>query len=436
MTLLSDILAWSQADLPAWQQDALRRLFQQNSDLSDHDYEELYVLLKLGSGIASIGDLRLAPLSSTHLPAAPTRGASTILKAMRDLNDVNRLAAGQSLAFSPSGMTVVYGPNASGKSGYARVLKRACRARDNSEVVLPDACTRNLPTCTPTAVFDIERGGTPGEARWQEGVVPPVELSEIAVFDSRCARLYLNNEQDVEYLPYGLDIVEALANRVIPEMERRLNSEIATIPVDTKPFDHLLGDTAVGRLIGGLSAKTALEEVNALATLSKAEEARLEAVRAALAEPDPRSKSKDLVAASQRIKELVGRIDAAHRELDETALESLKKQHAVCLAAVAAETIAADRLRAGEALLPGTGEGIWKALFEAARQFSVEVAYPGCPFRTRRMRSVHSVSKTCRLRLPTASLDSKLTFNRTQRSRRTPSESVCCNASENCGTHH
>lgn len=40
-------------------------------------------------------------------------------------------------------MTVIYGDNGSGKSGYSRVLKRACRTRDQMEAIHPNA---HLPT--------------------------------------------------------------------------------------------------------------------------------------------------------------------------------------------------------------------------------------------------------------------------------------------------
>jgi energy-coupling factor transporter ATP-binding protein EcfA2 len=380
MSLLADILAWSQADLPAWQQDALRRLFQQDSDLDTNDYDELYALLKAGHDIVHEGTTKPLPLSNEHLPSTPTPGATVILKAMRDLQDVNRLVAGQSLAFSSKGITVIYGPNASGKSGYARVLKRACRARDDSEVVLPDACMPSPQTRIPSAAFEIEKSGLSDLVRWQEGVAPPDELSEIAVFDSRCARLYLTQEQDVAYLPYGLDIVEALAKQVLPELERRLELEIGTIPVDAKPFDHLLGDTVVGRLIAGLSTKSTTEEIDALATLSEDESARLKALRAVLEEPDPKSKSGDLASSSQRLKEQAGRIGEAQVLVDDAALQGLKLQHVTTADAVRAEALAADRLRAGESLLPGTGEVTWKTLFEAARRFSMEAAHPRCPF--------------------------------------------------------
>ena len=380
MALLTDILAWSQASLPAWQQDALRRLFQRDSVLEEKDYEELYLLLKASHGVPIDQMLAPIPLSETHLPSSPKPGVAVILRTMRDLQDVNRLAPQQSLAFSPKGITVIYGPNASGKSGYARVLKRACRARDNSEVVLPDAGMPSAKTSTPSAVFEIESGGSSSDVLWLEGATPPPELSEIAVFDSRCARLYLADEQDVAYLPYGLDIVEGLANEVIPELDRRLHAEIGAIAVDPKPFQHLLGDTSVGRLVAGLCASSALEDIDALAELSEDESRRLQVLRVALAEPDPKAKSKELRLAAQRVKELAERVDKAWRRVGDDTLLSLQKQHGTTVAALEAESIAAEALRAGESLLPGTGESAWKALFEAARRFSIDAAYPDCPF--------------------------------------------------------
>ncbi len=55
-----------------------------------------------------------------------------------------------------AGMTVIYGGNASGKSGYARVMKRACRARDQTEPIHPNAndptAASKVPACG--IVFD------------------------------------------------------------------------------------------------------------------------------------------------------------------------------------------------------------------------------------------------------------------------------------------
>ena len=51
-TLLEEILEWSEKSLPMWQRDALRRLFlRASAELALADFQELYVLLKKGTGV-------------------------------------------------------------------------------------------------------------------------------------------------------------------------------------------------------------------------------------------------------------------------------------------------------------------------------------------------------------------------------------------------
>lgn len=129
MALLNDILKWTET-LPEWQRDAERRLLQKEEGLSDDDYTELYILLKAAHGLPNPDELKAEPLADEHLPAEIKPGETVILKAMRELKNVNRIAPDQTLIFAENGITVIYGGNASGKSGYARVMKCACRARD------------------------------------------------------------------------------------------------------------------------------------------------------------------------------------------------------------------------------------------------------------------------------------------------------------------
>jgi hypothetical protein len=379
MALLDDILAWTQT-LPQWQQDAARRLFQKPDGLSNEDYDTLYALLKAAHDLPSRDGLTAVPLSKDHLPASTGNGDTVVLKAIRDLKHVNCIAPNQVLSFEPTGMTVIYGGNGSGKSGYARVMKRACRARDQIEQVLPDANDPAAQKCTPEAVFNIEVGGRAKEVRWSAKADPPEELASIAVFDCHCARVYVTKEQEVAYLPYGLDIVEALANTVLPELERRLNQEMAGISTDAAQFNNLLGDTAVGALIAGLNHKTLPEDVKELARLSDEEKQRAEELDRTLGEADPAAKAKELRLSAERIKEVAQKLDAVVAMVDEQAVKKLQKIAQDAQEAALAEQTAAKLLHSGEDLLPGTGEAAWKALFEAARKFSVEQAYPGKAF--------------------------------------------------------
>lgn len=379
MSLLNDILAWATTDLTQWQRDAVRRLFQKGT-LDRQDLDDLYALLKSSHGLPDPQNRQPVPLAKEHFPAHESNLDSVVLRAMRDLKHVNRIAPGQKLEFAPRGMTMIYGGNASGKSGYSRVLKRACRARDLSETVHSDAFDGKAAARIPEATFDIEVGGHANSLLWKRDILPPDEISTIAVFDGKCARAYLDTEQDVAYLPYGLDIVENLGQRILPELTQRLNAEIGAIDTDTAPFADLLGDTVVGKMIASLSAATDPQRVTTLATLTDDETKRLAELEKTLAESDPKAKAKALRLSAQRMDGLVARIDKTIALVNDVAVATLRSYDTEAEAASKVEVVAAANFRAGESLLPGTGEQVWKDLFETARRFSTEHAYPDKPF--------------------------------------------------------
>ena len=378
MSLLTDILVWATTTRLPWQRDALRRLFQRQ-ELTTQDFDDLYAMMKSARGLPDDKNRQPVPLAEEHLPVVGTTVEPVVLKAMRELKNVNRIAEGQQLDFAPKGITVIYGGNASGKSGYVRVLKHACRARDRSEMIHPDANDPEASKKIPEAVFDIEVDGSLNSLNWNRDATPPKELSNIAIFDTRCARAYLD-EQDVAYVPYGLDIVQNLGQRVLPKLSERLNHEIESIDTDTSPFADLAGGTAVGKVIASLSGDTRPEDVKALAKFTDEEKNKLAALNEALAEKDPKAKAKECRLSRQRFNELISRIGTAFGYVNDSAVEQLKFCDQKAEAAIEAEKVAAEHFRTGEPLLPGTGEAVWKKLFESARRFSLEAAYPDKPF--------------------------------------------------------
>lgn len=378
MALLNDILAWSNG-LPGWQCDALRRLFQK-ARLGTQDIDELYILLKASHGLPNPADLQPQPLAQSHLPATGSSVTTVVLAAMYDLKNVNIIGPTERLSMAAAGVTVIYGGNGSGKSGYARVLKRACRARDTSETVLPDAYDPNAVSSVPSAAFDVMDGGVAKTLHWRQDQASPDDLSSIAVFDGKCARAYLDEEQDVAFLPYGLDIVESLGQSVIPQMGAKLRAEIATVNVDTAPFADLVSSTRVGQVISTLSHKTDPNVVTKLASLSEAEQTRLKEIDATLTEADPAAKAKTLRLAAGRIVGLRSRIETAVAAVSDTRVQTEKTIDDQAESAHAAEKAVAEQFRGGEPLLPGTGDQLWKALMEAAETYSTQVAYSGLAF--------------------------------------------------------
>lgn len=378
MALLDEILVWSKASLKPWQQDAVRRLFQQT--LTAAALDDLYAMLKDGAGLPDPKQRKPEPLDQHHLPVTAAKDAAVTLLSIRDVKNVNRLACSQVLGFAPKGLTVIYGGNGSGKSGYARVLKHACRARDTSEDVRPNAHNKPAAASTPQASFEIQLGGKGSTVAWQKGKPSPAELATVAVFDTHCARAYLDQQQEIAYLPFGLDVVENLAQIVLPKILEKLNAEITATATTKDAFNHLMGTTKVGSLISTLTEKTKSADVDALAQMSSDETRRMGELEKTLNESDPKAKAKEFKLAAARMTALKTKIETAMAWVKVESIQKLRTMDTETEAALAAEIAAASALRAGEALLPGTGDFLWKTLFQAAKEFSTGVAYPDKEF--------------------------------------------------------
>ena len=205
MGVYEDITAWS-AGRPSWQRDALRRLALQGY-LTDGDYEELMEIAL--STLGAAGYTRQPDVfAAVHVPAAAPAGTSVELRAVSGISNVNALATDARLDLEPVGITIVYGDNGSGKSGYVRILKRVCRARSSPTPVLPNVLRRD-PAAT-SADIEYQVGGDVRVRRWNQEDANADELGAVSVFDRDCAAVYVVSENEVAYRPLGLDLLDSL----------------------------------------------------------------------------------------------------------------------------------------------------------------------------------------------------------------------------------
>lgn len=381
MSIIQEIHSWSQ-NLPAWQQDAVARLYA-NRTLVQQDLDDLFALAKSEHGIEDPQKRAASKLATAQLtaPAVPNRIVK--IAAIKNLRNVNALAEGQRLPISPTGLTVIFGENGAGKSGYSRVLKQACRARDQSESILPDMRKTHVQKPVVSAIFETIIDGQTTDLAWTFGQEAPEQLSEIAIFDSHCARAYVDNEGDFAYAPYGLDILEGLV-KTCGVVKAKANQELAANRPYIEPFAALAKTpTQVGRLLSSISAKTKPEEVEMLATLSEAELERLATLNKTLAEADPKQKAEILRLKATRFAGLRTRIGDALMVVCDEKIAALRVLIDKSKAAKAAAEIAAKQFKEQPGLLPGTGGEAWQVLFEAARAYATEShaghAFPGLP---------------------------------------------------------
>ncbi|MBP1203644.1 energy-coupling factor transporter ATP-binding protein EcfA2 [Duganella sp. 1411] len=376
-TILQEIQKWSE-ELPAWQQHAIAKIYAQG-ELTQQDHDDVYALLKAAHKIADPENRAANKLAAGEVAVQPAVGQHIQIGAIKNLSNVNALAGDQRLSLSVKGLTVIYGENGSGKSGYSRVFKHACRARDRREPILPNANEEPGKAGPPQATFELHVDGVEHEVQWQSGQVSPAELSSIAIFDSHCARAYLDNHGDFAYVPYGLDILKKLVD-TLGTLKAMATKEHGQNTPDSALFAELgQTKTKVGTLLSALSAKTKPADVDALAMWSEEKKAEHAKIVAALSEADPKLKAQTLRNQATRFEGLATRIDTAIALVDDTPLVVLVAAvHTASVAKDAAE-LASKAFRETPGQLPGTGEEAWKKLFKAARSFAAE-SHPGKKF--------------------------------------------------------
>lgn len=375
MTVLEELLEWSQ-DRPAWQRDALRRLVL-NGALSDDDIRALTDICKSAHGLAEQQDM--APLTKEHVPDKTAGTAPVSLVSIFHHRGVNALAEDQTLKFAPN-LTVVYGDNAAGKTGYIRILKSACRAR-GQERILGNVVSGAAPL-SPVVSIKYNVGTEPKPREWT-GNGEDEFITRVSVFDTQCAAVYLTEKTDVAFRPFGLDLFDKLvkackAVRAILESEQRALVSTALASVQAQ----IPEGTAAAKLVANISSLTKPESVQTLARLSPTEEARFALLEKSLLDlqaNDPEKLIRQMTLRAGRVKALARHLTKVEAELAEQTLAAVFDVRTK----VRRKSEEARRLRDATfpaSMLSGTGSEPWTALWEVARRFSQEQAYPGQGF--------------------------------------------------------
>lgn len=368
MSIIQNIYQWSQG-LQQWQQDAIARLYTDRS-LLPADLEDLFALAKAEYGIEDPKQRIPSKLDAAQLAALPVPNRMVQISAIKNLQHVNALAEDQRLPIAPHGLTIIYGENGAGKSGYSRVLKHACRARDRREPLLADMRKNQDLTAVAEAIFETVVDGTAIDLKWTYGQESPEQLSEIAIFDAHCARAYVDNEGDFAYAPYGLDILEGLAKACVA-IKGMASKELEANKPNIEQFTTLSQTvTEVGALLSELSAKTSPANVEILATLTDTDTDRLAMLDKALTETDPKQKAQILELRSSRFTDLATRTRDAIALVDDAKVAELRLLIEKSSAAKSAALFAAKTFKETAGLLPGTGDEAWQDLFEAAREYA------------------------------------------------------------------
>ncbi|WP_250439735.1 AAA family ATPase [Delftia tsuruhatensis] len=376
MQLIQDIGSWL-AQQPPWLSDCARRLLQQGN-LSQQDREDLVALVKVHHGFKDPKGRQPVPLDHAHIPVVPQDCVDVSLRALRGPLGLNAIDPKQGITFQAEGLTVVYGYNGVGKSGYARALKKACRAR-NVEEILPNVFHDAQLGVAASATIDWLEGGAEKSEEWVANKESPPALSQISVFDAHCARVFVDSQAKVLFVPGGLEVMHGLAE-AMSATQGQLELERAAGRFDLTQLSSLTGKHVVGREIAKLGRQSKPLDFEALARLSKQEILDLAALRKLFSDQDPAKKAAIIRRLLMRVSTLTAELNERAAPLQDQAVDQLRQAFVALAAAEAASKLIAEKLKTDGAKVAGTGSEPWEVLLRSAMDFVAKEAYPGSPF--------------------------------------------------------
>ncbi len=377
MSVLEEILAWSNSLENHWIRDALRRIIVQ-TDITETDIEELTELCKKPQGLSAT-TIEISPLIIDHLPTGQEKG-SVNLVALTHVSDVNALAPNESIKFGKTGLTIVYGDNGAGKSGYGRILKRACRARGSNDAILANALSEK-PAGPPTAKFIVDVAGDEDEYIWKDGIAGPANLGAVSVFDSSAAQVYVSDKTEVRFRPFGLDVMDRLAG-VCARIESRLNNELHLLQTQVVTWPAIPQNTQASQFLNNLTALTKREDVDLVARLTHDEQLELEKLTEVIAtakSENPEKKAADHRIKGSRLRRLTEELKKQSVSLGDASVAQFVRLRDEASNAARVARNAAEKF-SGQVTLAGLESSAWRGLWESARVYSKENAYPSLAF--------------------------------------------------------
>jgi energy-coupling factor transporter ATP-binding protein EcfA2 len=337
--------------------------------LSDADYVQL---IKVITEEAPIPD---PAFGLEQLPQAQADASSVGLLEVREPDHVNALESKEPLTFGAQGVTIVYGDNGSGKSGYARLLKRITRAR-HQEDVLTDVF-RDTSLAKPSAVLVVRVGDVEQPINWPDAAPP--ELQRMRFYDVDCGQAYISAESDFPYRPSALFVMDGLIDACV-EVRQRLDAKLAENAATAKKLPAVPAEareTEAGRILASLAGSTQLTEVDALIAKSNGVQEAIEELKvqeARLLAADTGRERQQLIRQAEKIEALRQHVAVLDGAISDEALARLTRHREEMATLDTAAAVLASAFDSEP--LPGVGTGAWRALWDAARRFSEEYAYP------------------------------------------------------------
>ncbi len=274
----SSLVQWANAG-DEWIRRLLRLTLDSDGEITKEERDLTYQLLLEEKGLKERTLQQVPQISLVgQVPGGP---GPLHLKHIANVRGVNALIEGVEIAFAP-GLTLLFGENGTGKTGYARILKCLAGSR-SADDILPDINQGDDPP-TPQAEIGYCFGAAQLSHEWT-GEQAHYPFTMMSVFDTPSVRLHLDNDLGYTYRPAALALFDSLT-REVQFVRDTIGNELSSLKLSNS---DLLGRfdrrSSIYPHVESLSAATDLSELQQFSSLpddAEEQKSKLEASIAGL----------------------------------------------------------------------------------------------------------------------------------------------------------
>jgi energy-coupling factor transporter ATP-binding protein EcfA2 len=347
---------------PDWLQQTAEILLSSGHP-SDTDIENLVERLKTADGQQVTSYRTFDELAPPPSPATELR-----LLEVGHISGIENLGPRNPLGFGLGNLCVIYGHNGSGKSGYTRLLKKACGKPRAKEL------KHNVFTSPPSARkcrIGYQLAGASHQVEWPANGAPIDAIRAVDIFDADAAVTYLTEETVASYTPPLVALFESLAavcDRIKAYLQAEQGRLVSVLP--TLPSEY--ADTVSGKAYGALKSDLDATELQRLFKWRDEDERAREGLIERLRADDPAALGRAKRATKLQLEQLAGLLRDAATAFSNECIAVVRELHTT---AARKRSIAIESARVDSAKLDDIGTDTWRALWEAARAYS-QMVYP------------------------------------------------------------
>jgi len=179
---------------------------------------------------------------------------------LTNVEGVNALTENQTIELTPS-LTIIYGANGAGKSGYVRLLKNVFYSKDKGDILQNiNIESGHKPI---SATFNLSSDGTSISLKYPGDTGNGI-FNQFAVFDGDIGKKHLSIRNDFSFRPAGLQLFNEF-NVALEKLNAKLNNDVQKKSI-VNPFaddDIFQGESEIKSFLTQLSHNSKLEELKA-----------------------------------------------------------------------------------------------------------------------------------------------------------------------------